>query len=93
MAKKLSDDNPCKGCGARRNARCICIPNKPVGKRLPPKENVAAHCGRRADCILLDRHSRPDCFTHADDAELARFHSKEVDKWKELYWVEEKGWQ
>jgi len=89
MAKKLSDDNPCKGCGARRDARCICIPDKLVGKRLPPRENVAVHCGRSVDCILLDRHSRPDCFTYKDETELRAFHAKE---WTGLSWVEGRGW-
>jgi hypothetical protein len=166
MAKKLSDDNPCKECGARREARCICkmvasqaSPKKVAAmarkrvkdreryaKRMaseepfPPRlckseacrlrgtvhpgkheravklsdiridpafnqrakletpwaehlrervmsvadlealairrSETAEHCAKNRECMLLNGHSRPDCFTYADDAELARFRAK-----------------
>jgi len=180
MAKRLSDDNPCKGCGARRSDRCICkatpkqvaaMARKRVKDReryakrmasdepFPPRlcksemcimkgtvhpgkhesigygpnhrrerlkankvkiplssinidpafnqrakleapwskdlrerissigdlealaikrSELAEHCAKNRECMLLNGHSRPDCFTYADDAELARFRATET---------------
>ena len=128
MAKRLSDDNPCKGCGARQSSHCFCQASpKQVAamarKRVKDRERYAKrmaseepfpprlckseacrmkgtihpgkheravkleapwaevlrkwvsaeHCAKNRDCMLLNGHSRPDCFTYADDADLARF--------------------
>jgi len=62
----LSNDNPCKACGARRDDRCICR-----------RHAKAVHCRKNCECILLDGHSRAECFTHVDEAELRAFHGKE----------------
>jgi hypothetical protein len=87
MAKRLSDDNPCKGCGARRKARCICEPKyvkrqvlsvADLEARARKKSETAEHCAKNRECMLLNGHSRPDCFTYADDAELARFRATET---------------
>ena len=171
MAKKLSKDNPCKGCGAREYGHCWCkatpaqvaaVERKKIkdreryAKRMASEEpfpprlckseacrmkgtihpgkheravklsdvridpafnqrarleapwsedlrerissigdlealairrmETAEHCAKNRECMLLNGHSRPECFTYADDAELARFRATE------MYHPERDGW-
>jgi hypothetical protein len=92
--KKLSKDNPCKGCGARLVKRCICKPKlvkrvlsvADMEARAIKRSTTAEHCNRNRECMLLAGHSRPECFTYADDAELARFRATEMNQ------PEREGW-